>query len=182
MLWLPGGGTGRGGGEEEEFREPAFYVKSRFPAPLAKTIIFSRLTGNVRSCADTPMSYFSSLGRNRMGGFGRGSRSTGLRTANMHRETGSRRYSPMSRCLKYSVICRQPYESSCRRGCGSTRRGANMHLEAESLRYSTMPGYAWSPCAEHLLSRSGFPRISGFPKLSLKGRPWPWAAEQGRVR
>jgi hypothetical protein len=35
-------------------------------------------------------------------------------------------------------------------------------LRPGGLRYSTMPGYAWSPCAEHLLSRSGFLRILAF--------------------
>ena len=92
------------------------------------------------------MSYFSSLGRNRMGVFGRGVQ-IHWRSANMNLETERTEY-PMSRSLQYSVIYRQPYESSCRRGCGGIR----------------------------LLSRSGFPRILSFfpaylrPALALGRR------------
>ncbi len=76
-----------------------------------------------------------------------------------HREKGDRRSHPTAASMNHPADRLHDSVAHLKQfrvfggGVGPTRRGANMHLEAESLRYSTMPGYAWSPCAEHQKKR-----------------------------
>jgi|GEM_PF-2678703 len=59
--------------ERGKYREPAFYAKSRFPNPPAKTLIFSKSSGNVPICrVRMPKSVISApLRRNHLGVFGK---------------------------------------------------------------------------------------------------------------
>jgi len=90
------------------------------------------------------------------------------------------------------LLHHSPYENSCRKGSGSTRRAANTHLELHKPWYSPIarclhppltPPLANQSRAERGISRSGFPGSSssvqkaGFPvdlsaSRTKSGRPF----------